>query len=102
MNPVTYKQGNTVVWCDGEKIKVTNSATDVHVKDNVEQIFGMGEWDKIYDVKYYEKKEKSPVNPLSFTYEVLSGYIPERVVKDLAEQSLPGIKDKDLLGEYFE
>lgn len=101
MKTVTYQQGMTKVWSDGEKIKITNTATNVYVKDNVERIFGMGEWDKIYKAKYYEVKEKSPINPMSYTYELLSGYIPERVAKDLFEQSLPGIQEEDLVGKYF-
>ena len=96
MTEVVYKQGMTTVWSDGEKIIVTNPSQRRHIKTNVEQIFGMGEYDKILEVKYSEEEKANPgPNPLSRTIEIVSGYIPERVKKDLLEQKLPGTKKSD-------
>jgi hypothetical protein len=100
MTQITYKQGMTTVWSDGEKIIIKNPSSFTHVKDNVEQIFGMGEFDKIKEVKYSEELTNN-FNPHSKTYELISGYIPNRIKIDLQEKSLPGIKDEDITEEYF-
>ena len=93
MSKVKYTQGMTEVWSDGEKITVENAAGIKHVRYNVEQIFGMGEWDKIKDVAYmetdYAYDHKNPSNG----YECVSGYIPQRVIDDLEE--LPEDVKKD-------
>ena len=87
MNEVNYEQGMTKVWSDGEKIVVTNTSGIKHVEYNVEQIFGMGEWYKIQNVAYSQVNEKARnVNFPVRTYERVSGYIPQRVIDDLAEQ----------------
>jgi len=98
MKQVTYRQGNTHVFCDGEKVVVKNNAGKRHVKANVEQIFGMGEYDKLSEVAYLEHETKPTKghNPQSRWYEMQSGYIPERAKNDLAETSLPGIKQSDI------
>jgi len=83
---VTYTQGRTVVWSDGEKITVKNSGGLKWVKDNVEQIFGMGEWDKIVKVSYTEVDYARIKNSNIKGYECVSGYIPQRVISDLAEE----------------
>lgn len=98
MKIVEYKQGMTSVWCDGEKLIIKNPTGKKHVKDNVEQIFGMGEFDKIVEVAYFEdfdrKKFKAP-------YEAASGYIPERARTDLKSgKGHPGTKEKDYLGMF--
>lgn len=102
MNEVNYKQGMTTVWSDGEKLVVKNNSGRQHIKANVEQIFGMGEYDKILEVKYFEDSRRGKRNPHSRSIEIVSAYIPKRVKLDLEEKSLPGIKDTDLLGKYFE
>jgi len=101
MGQVTYKQGMTTVWSDGEKVVIRNPSGSTHVKTNVEQIFGMGEFDKLWDVKYFEEFKTNAGNPHSKRYNLTSGYIPERIKIDLQEQSLPGIEEKDLIKEYF-
>ena len=80
---VTYKQGMTTVWSDGEKITVVNEAGIKWVKDNVEQIFGMGEWDEIHDVVYFEIDYARDHRTTNKGYECISGYIPQRVRDDL-------------------
>jgi hypothetical protein len=97
MTEVTYKQGMTTVWSDGEKVVITNPSQRRHIKANVEQIFGMGEYDKLYAALYTESETINPgLNTLSKTIEITSGYIPERVTKDLLDKKTPGIKESDL------
>jgi len=80
---VEYKQGMTEVWSDGEKITVNNKSGIKWVKTNIEQIFGIGEWEKIRLVAYTEiHHSKSKSNNIR-AYECISGYIPQRVIDDL-------------------
>lgn len=90
MQEVKYKQGMTEVWSDGEKLTVLNKAGTKWVKDNIEQIFGIGEWDKIKESIYFEVDHlKNRINNIR-KYECVSGYIPQRVIDDLAsEPDLP-------------
>lgn len=83
----------TKVSVDEEKIIITNSSGNRHVKDNIERIFGVGEWDNIFNVKYWERWYPTP-NPLTKSYELVSGHIPKRALKDL--------KKSNLIEEYFE
>jgi hypothetical protein len=84
-NPfVTYTQGMTRVWSDGEKIIIKNKSGIKWVKDNIEQIFGMGEWDKIVGVAYSEYEHPKKKDSRIRAYECVSGYIPSRVVEELA------------------
>ena len=101
MTEVTYKQGATEVWCDGEKIIVTNPNGRQYIKDNVERIFGMGEYDKIYAVKYYDNTKRNHLNPMTETIEICSSYIPARVKKDLIAKGLPGETEQDYT-KFFE
>ena len=82
---VNYKQGMTYVWSDGEKIIIKNRSGIRWVKENVDRIFGLGEWEKIRHVAYSEH-EYTPVatSPVR-AYECYSGYIPQRVIDDLKE-----------------
>lgn len=85
MQEVSYKQGMTIVWSDGEKLTLENKRGIRWVKDNIENIFGMGEWDKIHNAIYFEVDHiKNPNNNIR-TYECVSGYIPQRVIDDLVE-----------------
>jgi len=96
---VEYKQGMTQVWSDGEKITVVNKAGIKWVKDNVEQIFGMGEWEKIHDALYFEVAHiKNRTNNIK-TYECISGYIPQRVIDDLKEELPEDVKKANALEE---
>lgn len=90
---VKYCQGMTIVWSDGEKIIVRNKTGNKWVKDNVEQIFGTGEWDNILSVSYAESYH--PINRVSNVqgYQCISGYIPQRVIEDLKEE-LPDIEKR--------
>lgn len=97
MDKVTYKQGMTVVYVDKEKIVIENPTGPGHVKDNVEQIFGMGEYHKIFEVKLVEDKDKTNRN-----YTLISGYIPQRALDDLADiNEEPKSSASDLMKEYF-
>ena len=78
---VEYKQGNTVVWSDGDRLTVTNSSGKRHVEQNVDQIFGKGEWDRIWEVKYIEDGQKG--SAFASEYKCISGYIPQLVKDDL-------------------
>lgn len=89
MKEVTYKQGMTTVWSDGDKIKITSPIGKNHIEANVDQIFDPGIWKKIHDVHYNESLDATGRN-----YECISGYIPKRVLDDL-------IDDKELMKEYF-
>lgn len=80
---VEYKQGATTVWSDGEKVVIKNPNGKHYIKDNVERIFGLGEYDKLYNVKYSEDVVRSKINPLAQAVEIVTGYIPQRVKKDL-------------------
>jgi hypothetical protein len=94
---VKYTQGMTEVWSDGEKITITNNSGRRWLKDNVEQIFGMGEWDKIEQAIYFKVDHlRTPENNIR-KYECVSGYIPQRVLEDLQELSeeLPDDIKKD-------
>lgn len=77
MTEVSYKQGMTTAWSDGEKVVIKNPTGITHVKDNVEQIFGMGEFDELNDVQYMSEMKNGRF------YEMVTGYIPERVKKDI-------------------
>lgn len=96
MSEVEYKQGMTVAWSDGEKLVIKNTSGPTHVKTNVDQIFGLGEFDKIHDARYSLDIEVDKHNPFSKRYELVSGYIPQRVIDDLDED-----KDEDLVSKYF-
>ena len=102
MNEVNYKQGMTTAWSDGEKLVIKNKSGRQHIKANIEQIFGMGEYDKILEVKYFEDSRRGRINPHSRSIEIVSADIPKRVKLDLEKKSLPGIKDEDLMEKYFE
>jgi hypothetical protein len=94
---VNYEQGMTKVWSDGEKITVINEAGTRWLKDNVEQIFGMGEWAKIEQAIYFKVDHlRSPENNIR-KFECISGYIPQRVLEDIQELSeeLPEDVKKD-------
>lgn len=86
---VEYKQGMTEVWSDGEKITVKNKSGIKWVKVNVDQIFGVGEWDKIQLVAYGEIHHPKKPDKTIRAYECLSGYIPQKVFDDLATQPDP-------------
>lgn len=79
-------KGRTIVWSDGEKIVVKNRGGIRWVKDNVDQIFGIGEWDKIQRVAYMEVDHAVNKHSNIKAYECVSGYIPQRVVDDLKEE----------------
>ena len=89
MKEVNYKQGRTKVWSDGDKIVVRNPSDKRHCLQNVDQIFGVGQWKRILDVAYTVVDEK-------YNYEVISPYIPDRVLKDLEIE-----EDESLIGKYF-
>ena len=97
MKIVEYKQGETKVWCDGEKIIIKNPTGAKHVEANIDQIFGMGEFKKIHLVKYTEEYDKKKFRA---PYELTSGYIPVRAQKDLKDKGYPGLKEKDY-GKLF-
>ena len=86
---VTYNQGMTNIWSDGEKIKVVNLSGTKHLASNVEQIFGMGEWTKIQTAIYYEVDHLRDHRTTIRGYECVSGYIPQRVVDDIADLNSP-------------
>jgi len=97
---VEYKQGMTTAWSDGEKLTVKNPAGKRHVKANIEQIFGVGEFEKIKDHAYIEEETRSRTNILAIEYLLVSGYIPKRVedaYKDYTKDNLTKkyFKDKD-------
>jgi len=112
MKSINYKQGMTKVYVDKEKLVITNTSGKQHIKANVDEIFGVGEFDKIYAVKYFENVTPGRLNPHAKTVEITSGYIPERALVDLGkkkpkkkkvpEDSLPGTKGEDLIKEYFD
>lgn len=102
MKSVNYKQGMTTVYVDEEKIVIKNSSHKQYVPDNVDRIFGVGEWDKIYRVKYFEEEDTEQFNTFCKPYMVTSGYIPKRALEDLAKQSLPGTSENDLVDKYFD
>jgi hypothetical protein len=95
---VRYSQGMTNIWSDGEKIIVKNAAGTKWVKDNVEQIFGMGEWDSIHDLCYSEQDDLKEHRRDSRAYECISGYIPQRVFDDLAKQVKEDVDKAKILG----
>jgi len=78
MKEKEYTQGMTTVWTDGDKVVIRNSTGDRHVKHNVDNIFGVGEFEKLREVCYTENMNKAGRN-----YEMVSGYIPKRVTEDL-------------------
>lgn len=96
-----YKQGNTTVWSDGEKLVIKNKSGRQHIKNNIDSLFGEGEYDKIYKVKYYENSTPSKTNKYAKHIEICSGYIPPAVKLDIQKESLPGQSDT-LLEEYFD
>lgn len=94
---VTYKQAMTEVWCDGEKIKITNPSGITHVEENVDRIFGVGEYKKIYDSRYIFEEKVGKHNTHAREVILIGGYIPERALNDLND-----LKGKDdLVGKYF-
>ena len=99
MSEVNYKQGATSVWSDGEKVVVSNPTGAQHIKANIEQIFGVGEYDKLYDVKYGYSVVQNR-NPHSKTVEFSSGYIPKRVRVDMQIWGTPGTSEEDY-SEFF-
>lgn len=101
MKKVKYEQGMTKVWSDGEKVVITNPSSMQHVEENVDRIFGVGEYQKIYHVKYSHEESIARVNKHARENVIISGYIPQRVIDDLGEQSLPGNKGADLVEKYF-
>lgn len=101
MKEKIYKQGATTVWTDGEKLIISNPNGKKHIPENVDRIFGVGEFDKIYENKYSETEEVGKINTLSRKIEIISGYIPKRAEKDIMEQSMPGTKKEDY-SDFFE
>lgn len=93
---VEYKQGMTTAWSDGEKLTIKNPTGKRHVKTNIEQIFGMGEFDKIREYAYIEEETRSKSNVLAIEYLIVSGYIPERVNNDYKDYM-----KEDLTKKYF-
>lgn len=107
MAQITYKQGMTEVWCDGEKIIITNPTSIKHIEANVDQIFGVGEYQRIFNVKY-SLKEEVGFNKLATNIEIVSGYIPDRALQDLdlpenkdIEATYLGLNKKELEHKYF-
>jgi len=105
---VNYKQGMTTVWSDGEKLVVRNNSGKKHVQTNVDHIFGLGTWDKVYDVKYTEEEIRSRTNPMNKHYELVSPYIPTRVLEDLGMKKYSDYTEKqeesnpvDFVKKYF-
>jgi hypothetical protein len=106
MKNVEYKQGMTHVYCDVDKVVVTNRAGRSHVEANVDQIFGMGEFKKLQTHASSEelKSFKAP-NPHAKKYEMISSYIPKRAADDLGlskrkqkqnyEEHFPGLSNND-------
>lgn len=92
---VTYSQGMTDVWSDGEKITVYNRSGIRWVRDNVDQIFGLGEFDKILNVAYMEVNHAVNKHSSIKAYECVSGYIPQRVIDDLKELSKEQLPEED-------
>ena len=108
MAQVEYKQGMTLVWCDGEKIIITNPTGTRHLEDNVDRIFGVGEYKKIFHVKYSFEQEEIKTWHTARGIKLISGYIPQRAVEDLklseckeAKSTIPDISGKDLVDKYF-
>jgi len=94
---VTYSQGMTEVWSDGEKLKVVNLSGTKHILANIEQIFGMGEWLNIQMAVYYEVDHLKDHRTNIRGYECISGYIPQRVIDDLAEDLPEDIEKQNIL-----
>lgn len=99
MKEVKYKQGMTNVWSDGDKIIVRNDAGIKWVEANVDEIFGVGEWNRIYSVMYMESDLSKDFRATSNAYECVSGYIPLRVNEDLKEELSDNEKKKIALAE---
>lgn len=97
MNEIAYQQGNTKVWSDGEKLVITNNSSDSHLETNVDEIFGVGEYQEILAVNYLYEIKPNPGNIHSKKIEIISGYIPARVMADL---QLDG--EKKNYSEFFE
>jgi len=99
MKSVEYSQGMTKVYCDKDKVVITNPSGTSHLEANVDEIFGVGEYNKIFAVNYTYDVVRSKFNPHSSRVELVSGYIPLRARQDLnMEKSLPGLSslfDKD-------
>jgi hypothetical protein len=94
MDEVNYTQGMTTVWSDGEKIKITNESGLRHVQQNVDDLFGKGECEKIRAVMYMETDHSINRKFKANGYECISGYIPQVVLDDLADD-LPKDVEKD-------
>jgi hypothetical protein len=94
MNEVSYEKGMTKIWSDGEKIRVENDAGIKWVQQNVDDLLGKGEWYKIQKVMYMETDHARDRKYKHNGYECLSGYIPAKVIADLAEE-LPKDVEKD-------
>jgi hypothetical protein len=84
MKSIEYKQGMTHVYCDADKVVITNRAGRSHVEANVDQIFGLGEFSKLKESASSEelKAFRAP-NPHAKKYEMVSSYIPQRALDDL-------------------
>lgn len=87
---VKYTRGMTTVWSDGEKITIVNAAGIRWVNVNVDELFGVGEWDKIHESIYFKVDHVKDKTTSIRKYECVSGYIPQRIIEDLAsEPDLP-------------
>lgn len=84
---VQYQQGQTKVWSDGEKVVITNSSGKKHIEHNFDQIFELGEFAKLYKVKINESIKPGVINPLSKSVEIISNYVPKKVLEDLKGKS---------------
>ena len=73
-----YRQGSTRVWCDGEKIVIKNFVGPKYVPANIDHLFGEGEYHQIFKAKYVERRTKA-----TNEFELVSGYIPKRILDDL-------------------
>jgi hypothetical protein len=97
---VEYKQGMTKAWSDGEKVVITNPNGPQWLEENVDRIFGMGEYAEIRKVEYSYKVRQSPVNAMAKSITITSGYIPQRVLDDLLDMKSNGTSAKDLMSKY--
>lgn len=92
-----YKQGMTTVLVDEDKTVVKNPTGITHVETNVDQIFGIGEFDKLVEHKYVEENRGYRNG-----YTLISGYTPKKSQADLKDSGKERLSAKDLMKDYFD
>ena len=97
-----YDYGYTKVECSSEtgKTIIRNITGDKWIPEQVDRLFGLGEYKKLSKHILSQSREKNTGNPHCIEVCIVANYLPKSARKDIKNE-LPDKDKTDLIGKYF-